>query len=432
MAIFAYTYTDPLLDDFVDAAIWGVEVDEVYADIAQRCELKRFLGTLSSTCSGYYLLLRKLDELGDSLTEIGDRLQRIEQAGVTIITTEQDYHSTHRDNPQQLSQLLQGIGDRQKSRKIQQGHAKNRRNCLPPPGRAPYGYKRGQDRYLIDRSTAPIVQAFCEHFLLYGSLRGSVRYIERRFGKKIAVSTGRKWLTNPAYRGNLHYKDGTTIPQTHAAILSDNEAAQIDRLLRRNRRLSPRSASAPRCLAGLVQCQTCQKTLTISRVTQRRKAQEYLYLRSPNCPQDDKCPAIAYEDVFRRTVQNICQEFPKLADQQNAPPLAAIQSQIQQRIQQKTALIATLPNLIEQDILDIETAALRRYTLQNDIAQLQNQRNQLPPANLRAIAQTLTLEQFWYDLSEAERRFYLREFIAQIYIAPHPNSPWEIQLKFIF
>ncbi len=432
MAIFAYTFTDPLLDEPVDTAIWGVEVDQIYADLGQRRELQQFLGTLSETSSGNYLLLRKLDELGDTLAEIGDRLQQVESAGVTIITTEQDYHSTHRDNPQQLAQLLQEIGDRQKSRKLQQGHAKNRRNCLPPPGRAPYGYKRGQDRYLIDRSTAPIVQAFCENFLLYGSLRGSVRHIERRFGKKIAVSTGRKWLTNPAYRGNLQYKDGTTIPQTHAAILSDSEAAQIDRLLRRNRHLSPRSASAPRCLAGLVQCQTCQKSLTISRVTQRRKSQEYLYLRSPACPAEDKCPAIAYDDVFQATVQTICQEFPKLVAQQNAPPLAAIQGSIQQSIEQKQDLIATLPSLVEQEILDTDTASLRRYNLQNDIANLQEKLSQLPPANLQAIAQTISLEEFWYDLSEAERRFYLREFIAQIQIAPKPSSPWKIQLKFIF
>ncbi|AFY39098.1 Recombinase [[Leptolyngbya] sp. PCC 7376] len=431
MAIFAYTYTDPLLDEPVDTAIWGVEVDRIYTDIGQRRELNRFLQTLPHK-SPSYLLLRKLDELGDTLTEIGDRLQQLEDSGLIIITTEQDYHSSQCEKPQYLSQLLQGIGDRQRSRKLQQGHAKNRHNCLPPPGRAPYGYKRGQDRYLLDRSTAPIVQSFCEYFLLYGSLRGAVRHLERRFGKKIAVSTGRNWLTNPTYRGNLQYKDGTTIPQTHAAILNESEGAQIDRLLRRNRRLAPRSASAPRCLAGLVSCEQCQQPLTVSRVTQRRKTQEYLYLRSPRCPQENKCPAIAYQKVFETTIEAICQEFPKLIAQQQAPPLAAIQAQLKQTIAQKQDLIATLPSLIDQGIFDPETAKLRRYTLQNDIAQLQQKQNQLPPADLEAIAKTITLKQFWYDLSEAERRFYLREFLAQIQITPNPNKPWKIQLKFIF
>ena len=59
-------------------------------------------------------------------------------------------------------------------------------------------------------------------------------------------------------------------------------------------------------------------------------------------------------------------------------------------------------------------------------------KNQLPPANLQAIAQTITIEQFWLDLSEAERRFYLREFLEQIQISPKLQPGWKIQLKFIF
>ena len=71
---------------------------------------------------------------------------------------------------------------------------------------------------------------------------------------------------------------------THVAILSRAEAAQVDRLLRRNRQLPPRTASAPRSLAGLVSCQTCGCGFTVSRVTRRRQPEEYLYLRPKACP----------------------------------------------------------------------------------------------------------------------------------------------------
>ncbi len=49
-------------------------------------------------------------------------------------------------------------------------------------------------------------------------------------------------------------QNGQILSDTHTPIISREEAAQIDRLLRRNRRLPPRTASANRSLAGLVSC----------------------------------------------------------------------------------------------------------------------------------------------------------------------------------
>jgi hypothetical protein len=120
-------------------------------------------------------------------------------------------------------------------------------------------------------------------------LRGAVRYLAQKYGKKISVSTGRRWLTNSVYRGDTAYQNGEVISNTHVPIISREEAAQIDRLLRRNRRLQPRSASAPRSLAGLVICQECQSAMTVVRVTIRHKKNEYLYLRPINCPKRPKC-----------------------------------------------------------------------------------------------------------------------------------------------
>ena len=146
--------------------------------------------------------------------------------------------------------LLQEIQENQRSRRIRQGHARNRLRAHPPPGKAPYGYRRGKERYIIDRTTAPVVKEFFERFLLFGSLRGAVRYLEKKYAKKISVSTGRRWLTNPVYRGDLEYQNGEVIRNTHIPIISREEAAQTDRLLRRNRRLPRRTASAPHSLAG--------------------------------------------------------------------------------------------------------------------------------------------------------------------------------------
>jgi hypothetical protein len=70
---------------------------------------------------------------------------------------------------------------------------------------------------------------------------------------------GHNWLRNPYLRGDLAHQsvseqETKIIRNTHTPIINREEAAQVDRLLRRNKSLPPRTASAPRSLAGLVTC----------------------------------------------------------------------------------------------------------------------------------------------------------------------------------
>lgn len=189
MKIVAYLYSDPLLDSPVDPLIWGLEVDRVYQDLGQHEQLQQLLSDAKIDPPNY-LLIRRLEELGDTLEEVSDRLNQLETLGIEIIAIEQAYNSSQFDkvNSQNirndLTQLLQEIQNNQRRRRLKQGHARNRIKALPPPGKAPYGYRRGKDRYILDRSTAPVVKEFFERFLLFGSLRGAVRYLEKRYGKK--------------------------------------------------------------------------------------------------------------------------------------------------------------------------------------------------------------------------------------------------------
>ena len=440
MKIIAYIYSDPLLESPPDKNIWGLEIDRVYQDFGGHQQLEKLIADCESEKPSY-LLIRRLEELGDEVEEISDRLNRLESLKVEIIVTEQEYSSSQVNQlnsyklKHNLSQLLQQLHEHKQRTRLKQGHARNRLKMLPPPGKAPYGYRRGQDRYIIDKSTAPVVKDFFERFILFGSLRGAVRYLEKRYGKKISPTTGRNWLSNPVYRGSLKYKDNEIISHTHAAIINSEEAAQIDRLLRRNRRLPRRTASAPRSLAGLVICQQCHLNLNITRVTQRKKNTEYLYLRCQKCPRSPKCRAIAYSQILQQTIDKICVELPLAVAQLKLPDIKSIDNIYKQEIEQKQAILDQLPKLLEQGILDRDTTELRNYKLRTEIAQLETKVAQLPPGNLRAIAQAVSLQQFWLDLSEAERRFYFREFIKQIVIsrdAGNAAQSWSVELKFIF
>jgi DNA invertase Pin-like site-specific DNA recombinase len=430
MTTIAYLYHHPLLESPVEPSIWGLEVDRVYQDIGQRQQLQQLLADSQQT-PPEYLLIRKLDELGDSLVEISDRLKFLESLGICIIVTEQDYNSSQLELKHNLTQIYQEIQTKQHSNRLRQGHAKNRLQAIPPPGKAPYGYRKGKDRYIIDRTTAPIVKDFFEQFLLFGSLRGAVRHLEKRYGKKISVSTGHRWLTNPVYRGNLAYNAQETLPNTHIPIISPEEAAQIDRLLRRNSRFPSRTATAPRSLAGLIVCQNCQSSLTVTRVTKRNQNQEYLYLRCNHCPLSPKCSAISYQEILEATITKICQDLPLAVAQINLESLEMIKNNWLREIATKQEILTQLPILTQQGILDQETAQLRNYKLQTEIYQLEQRIAQLPPENLLNIAQAVSLQQFWLDLSESERRFYLREFIKQIFLI-RSDQAWELELQFIF
>lgn len=438
MTTIAYLYSDRLLETPENPLIWGLEVERVYQDIDSRENLQQLIKNCQEK-PPEYLLIRRLEELGESLTEVTKIINIIESLSIEIIAIEQPYNSSQfktvnsqefKDN---LTQILQEIQQNQRSRNLRKGHAYSRLKAIPPAGRTPYGYRRNKDKYIIDRSIAPLIKDFFDRFLLYGSLRDSVKYLERKYNKKIAVSTGRYWLTNPVYRGDLAYQNNEIISDTHTAIISREEAAQIDRLLRRNSIFPSRSASANHSLAGLVSCQKCQSKMKITRVTKRNKKSEYLYLTPINCTEKPACKSINYQQILEQTINNICVELPKAVAKLNMPSPESLKANLEAEITQKQNIIEQLPQLIQDGIFDEETAQIRAYKLRTEIAKIQAKIYQLPPVNLKAIASTVSIKQFWLDLSEVERRFYFREFIKEILIIPsNNNNPKNLEIKLVF
>jgi DNA invertase Pin-like site-specific DNA recombinase len=428
--IVAYIYTDPLLEPVPDQNIWGWDVDKVYQDLGGRSQLQELLCDCQVTVADY-LLVRRLEELGDTVEEVWDSLNQLEATGLMVIVTEQNYTSKNAHPQRDLIKLIQQVQYQQRSKRIRQGHARNRLAATPPPGKAPYGYIRRKGKYIIDRSTSPVVKDFFEQFLLYCSLSGSVRYLTKKYGKKISVTTAKRWLTNPVYRGDTAYQNGEIISNTHVPIISREVAAQVDRLLRRNSRLAPRAASAPRSLAGLVVCQQCQSPMRITRVTQRHQDKEYLYLRALDCPQKPKCSAISYQEVLENTITTVCRELPAAVAGINFSQLDEVKQNLSQAIERQQAILQQLPDLIDTGVLDVETTKLRAYKIQTEISLLQAKLASLPPVNLRSVAQAVSLTQFWLDLSEVERRFYFREFIRQIEVV-RQNQQWDLRVILIF
>ena len=436
--VIAYHYSHPLLETTELPEVWAGDDIQVYQDFGGEGGGRSQLAQLLQDCQDgdiQQVQVRQLADLGDSPIAVAETVTVFLQAGVEMLSLAGETMPTlARDGEAALPDVMaltEAIATQQRQQQLRLGHARNRVKALPPPGRAPYGYRRGQDRYALDRAAAPVVKDFFEQFLLYGSVRGAVRYLAKTYGKRVSVSTGRRWLTHPAYRGDLLYQDGRVVRDTHTAILGREEAAQVDRLLRRNRRLPPRTASAQRSLAGLVQCQECGQSLRVAPVSRPRQRRTYLYLRPSGCPRPKPCRALPYDGVLEATITAVCRDLQGAIAAQPLPPVAAIQAGIQGQIAAKQHTLAQIPDLVTTGILDDTTADLRTYTLRSEIAELEQRRSQLPPANLPEIAQTLSIPQFWQDLSESERRVYLREFIRQIQLI-RAGDDWSVAIQFVF
>ena len=171
--------------------------------------------------------------------------------------------------------------------------------------------------------------------------------------------------------------------------------------------------------------------MIINQVTQRSKKKEYLYIRPQKCPLNPQCKAISYQEVLDKTIEYICDNFPNQVKDFEPKKIEVYKNNIQTKIEEKNNIISQLPSLVESDILDEQTAQLRRYNLNIEISQLSSQLEQLPPENLKNIAEAVSLPRFWQDLSEAERRFYFREFIRQIYIEQISKVEWNLEITFI-
>jgi len=179
MGLVAYLFHDPLLDASLEHPFSGWEVDRVYQDIAtQSLSRPQWQQLLQDAQAQAFdrVLIRQLEDLGESLVAVSDRLAELEALNLSLLIADQTTpDSSVAPLRAQLVQLLQTLQTGQRSRRIRQGHARNRLKSAPPPGKAPYGYRRSKNRYLVDRATAPVVRDFFEQFLLYGSLSSAVR-----------------------------------------------------------------------------------------------------------------------------------------------------------------------------------------------------------------------------------------------------------------
>ena len=84
MIIFAYFYSEPLLESDLEVSMNNVKIERVYHDIGGRNELEKLLKSCEQITPNY-LLIRRLEELGDTSEIVKDNYKKLTQLGTKII-----------------------------------------------------------------------------------------------------------------------------------------------------------------------------------------------------------------------------------------------------------------------------------------------------------------------------------------------------------
>ena len=104
MKSIVYCYTNPLLESVPDPSVWGMAAARVYYDLGDRQQWEQLLAE-SQLNPPDSLVVRRWDDLGESMKAVGDRLAALERLGIALIVLEE---STDPQSPALMrSQMIQ-------------------------------------------------------------------------------------------------------------------------------------------------------------------------------------------------------------------------------------------------------------------------------------------------------------------------------------
>ena len=192
-------------------------------------------------------------------------------------------------------------------------------------GRAPYGYRVGNDgRYEIDEQESAVVRRIFSLCLRDGlgirriAQRLNEEGYQTRRGRNWSMVTIRDLLRNPVYIGRYE-KLGVSVPNNHEAIVSEPDFAAVAQQMAQRRTATGVSHPSDFLLAGLVWCGEDQtRMIGVTRRQQWRKASG-----------ETAAATYRYYQSEARTNQSVGDYHTRRADELEAEVLAHIRGERQ-------------------------------------------------------------------------------------------------------
>lgn len=253
------------------------------------------------------VVVTRLDRLTRSLVTLRDTIDQLKESGVILRALDDSIDTSTAAGKFHLNMLgsLAEMEVDRLSERVLHGwqHLRDRQVAMNPP----FGYCKVDDKHTLDHqkflcllsdrselSKAELAQDIIKAFFQERSLRGCLRIINPKYGifttanknetgEKIGgvISRGlfrfsvgglRNWLTNPVLQGHLCYLKNRKgkrldpshwqiVRNTHEALITHEQALEIDTIIQHNRQVRGYGTQAQRFpLSGLVFCGECRSS----------------------------------------------------------------------------------------------------------------------------------------------------------------------------
>ena len=139
----------------------------------------------------------------------------------------------------------------------------------------PRGYKRvvidGVGKMVLDEEKAPFIRAAFEHYITYGSQRGTLAYMHE-LGDMISKETLKHILKNKVYIGTYTHKDYGEFPNFCEPIITEEMYYKAQEVREKNQKLYPQSKNKNTYIfSGMLLCPTCGFRLAGTNQTSGRR-----------------------------------------------------------------------------------------------------------------------------------------------------------------
>lgn len=305
------------------------------------------------------------------------------------------------------------------------------------PGIVPFGYIRRNDKYLPNleqyrdagKTHWEVAREVIEVFLSVQTIRRTARLMGERYPIRTNNKGGgefadfprenglKHWLKSPVIRGHLAYyyrtrdKQVEIVPNQHERLISETEAAEIDRVLDIPTREKPFADRLP--LTGIIYCAICNRKARAFRYHRSGKliVRWYcsgIYAVPPSCV---KAPGIRNELLTTAVIEALGEKAEEIANMVEGDSQEITDSE---QILKLRESLDQLNNIPENEV--IKEAKLKTI---NQIASLRVKLNE-EQSNIKFLKEELKEifrdPGFWLFISDDSKRRLFRKFIDKIFI----------------
>jgi site-specific DNA recombinase len=386
------------------------------------------------------IVFTRLDRLSRSLTQIREFAETCLECNVNLRFLDQqiDLSTPHgRLMLNMLGSVAEWEVDLLRSR-VDAG-LKHHRAQKRAPGIVPFGYTRKSDRYCLDyeiyRETGKtrweVAREIVETFLVVQTIRGTARIMGERYPNNRNTKGGAKfvdfprenglkyWLQSPVLRGHLAYyyrtrdKDLEIAPDQHERLISDTEAAEIDRALSIPKR-GERQFAEKLPLAGLVYCGLCGKKARASRHHRNNRLVvrwwcSGVHSAPATC---EKSPSIRNEVMVAATIETLvkrAEAIALLAD--SALSETAVEPDKILGLRRSLESLERIPE--NEHILEAKRKILAQIATLKTLSNEDIRSDEITRAELQ---KTASDPGFWAFIDDATKRRLFRRFVDKIVI----------------